>query len=210
MSTASQPRLSADVSRSEVFTARTSRRRCPRAVRQLPLHVPPLPEEALISWPLRLATRLGVSMQALEQEGVGIDSRGGRTHWWRRPHAWVLKRISDATGVKIDRLRQMTLHDWSVHADDEASDRFNERHFAACQPEWRVFHYVACKQCLTADAVWYLRLAWTIDWLAICPKHGRGCPLTSGVVHATAFFVRENTCGKALLSRSRPLCFLNS
>ena len=30
------------------------------------------------------------------------------------------------------------------------------------------------------------------------------------VIHAKAFVVRENTCGKAFLARSRPLCFLNS
>jgi hypothetical protein len=30
------------------------------------------------------------------------------------------------------------------------------------------------------------------------------------VIHAKAFFARRNACGKGFLSRSRPLCFLNS
>src|ERR1700751_2975092 len=99
MSAALPRPLSGVVSRSELFAARPlAPATSSRATRELPLYVEPLPDEPLISWLLRLATRLGISMQALEQQALGIDSQGGRVQWWRRPHAWGLKRISDTTG----------------------------------------------------------------------------------------------------------------
>lgn len=143
-----------------------------RQIRQLPLYADPLPEEALVSWLLRLAARFGISMQTLEQAALGLDCRGFRMQWWRRPHISLLKRIGDATGVRIERLRQMTLHDWHAHEDDEESDRFNERHFSAWRPARRDFRFAACEQCVKAEKIPYIRLIWTIGWVAICPTHG--------------------------------------
>ena len=56
-------------------------RPAPRPARRppLPLYVEPAAEEALISWLLRLATRLGVSFHVLASEAFGIDDRSGHT-----------------------------------------------------------------------------------------------------------------------------------
>jgi hypothetical protein len=139
----------------------------------LPLHVEPAPEEALFSWLLRLATRLGVSLHVLARESFGIDDRSGRTHWWCRPHPWVLARISERTGVGVARLRRMTFEGFEpVYRDDEASARFAGRRYDTIAPQWRAYRFAVCGQCLEADAKPYLRTPWLIGWMALCPHHG--------------------------------------
>jgi len=143
------------------------------ATRQFPLYVDPAPDEALVSWLLRLATRLGISMRALAHEAFVIDDRSGRSQWWRRPHPSLLERISHITGVSTLRLRRMTMETWApVYRDDEASERFSQRCFTTIAPQWRAFRFAVCAQCLKADVTPYLRLSWTIGWLAVCPRHG--------------------------------------
>ncbi len=97
---------------------------------------------------------------------------GGRSQWWRRPHAWILKRISDQTGVTLERLRRMTLASWASYREDETSERFSERVLTSRVPEWRVFHYAACHECFKSDSTPYVRLLWSVGWVAICPHHG--------------------------------------
>lgn len=144
----------------------------PPSTCRLPLYVEPAPDEALLSWLLRLATRLGVSLQVLAREAFGIDE-DARSQWWRRPAPSALERITDRTGISIERLRGMTLATWQpVYRDDEASERFSHRRFTVSAPDWRAFRYVVCHQCLKADATPYLRLSWTIGWMAVCPRHG--------------------------------------
>jgi hypothetical protein len=47
------------------------------------------------------------------------------------------------------------------------------------------------------------------DWL-VCQIRKQNTLSCAIVIHAKAFFVRRNACGKGFLSRSGPLCFLNS
>jgi hypothetical protein len=96
------------------------------AMCQLPLYIEPAPDEALVSWLLRLASRLGVSINVLACEAFGIEREGWRSQWWRRPSPGILKRISDRTGVRVERLRDMTLQSWApVYRDDEENERFS-------------------------------------------------------------------------------------
>jgi hypothetical protein len=144
----------------------------PPAIRELPLYVEPLPGEPLLSWLLRLARRLNLSMHALAHEAFGIDDRGGHTHWWCRPNPWLLKRISDRTGVRIERLRSMTLQKWMpIYREDEDSHRFAGPRFVAISPDYRVRRLAVCAQCLEEDPEPYLRLWWLIGWVAVCPRH---------------------------------------
>src|SRR5258708_38166608 len=77
--------------------------------RPLPFYLEPAHDEALFSWLMRLATRLGVSMHALASCSFGIDDRYGHTRWWGRPHPWLLIRISERPDVGVALLRPMTL-----------------------------------------------------------------------------------------------------
>ena len=138
----------------------------------LPFYIEPAPEEALFSWLLRLSTRLGVSVHALASHSFGVDDRNGATHWWVRPHPWILKRISERTGVSVARLRQMTSTDLEpVYRDDEAAGRFSGRRFDVVPPERRSYRFAICGACVQGDPQPYLRKPWLIGWVAVCPVH---------------------------------------
>lgn len=144
----------------------------PRTRLSLPLYVEPAPQEALLSWLLRLATRLGVSLHALANQSFGVDDRCGHTHWWRRPHPWMLARISELTSVSVARLRQMTFERFEpVYRDDEASARFAGRRYDITPPERSAHRFAVCGPCLEGDAKPYLRTQWLIGWMAVCPQH---------------------------------------
>lgn len=139
----------------------------------LPLYVAPSEDEALFSWMLRLATRLRCSMHALASCTFGIDDRYGHSRWWCRPHPWLLKRISERTGVEVARLRTMTFEGWApIYRDDEDSGRFSGRRYDRPAPDHRTYRFVVCGQCLEGDAKPYLRSSWLIGWMAVCPIHG--------------------------------------
>lgn len=139
----------------------------------LPLHVEPASDEALLSWLLRLATRLGVSLHVLASQTFGINDRSGHTRWWYRSHPWVLARISERTGVSVARLRQMTFERFQlVYRDDEVSARFAGRRYDSRSPEWLACRFAACGPCLEGDAKPYVRTPWLLGWMAVCPHHG--------------------------------------
>lgn len=149
-----------------------ARRPLKTTYRPLPLYVMPLPEESLFSWLHRLATRLQVSFHTLASHSFGTDDRAGKTVWWHRPHPWVLARISQRTGVKIPRLRRMTLEELHpVYRDDEDAARFAGRRYDCRAPDSRAYRLAACGLCLQTDAAPYLRTLWQLGWLAVCPKH---------------------------------------
>lgn len=153
----------------------------------LPLYVAPAEDEALFSWALRLATRLRCSMHALAFCTFGIDDRYGYSRWWYRPHPWLLKRISERSGVDVARLRRMTFEGWEpIYRDDEDSGRFTGRRYDKPAPEHRAYRFAVCGQCLEGDAKPYLRSTWLIGWLAACPIHG------------TQLIERCHACGAAL------------
>jgi hypothetical protein len=139
---------------------------------QLPFYVAPLPDEGLISWLLRLATRLRVPMHTLAYSSFGVDDRCGHSRWWLRPHPWLLARISERTGVPVNRLRTMTLRDYQpVYRDDEAGGRFCGRRFDTVPPDRHLFRFAICGACLDEDDRPYLRRDWLIGWVAVCSRH---------------------------------------
>jgi hypothetical protein len=141
-------------------------------LRQLPLYVEPKDNESLLSWLLRLATRLEVSLHTLVRGAFWIDDRRERSQWWRRPEPQMLRRVADKTGVSLERLRGMTFESWSpVYRDDEASERFSAERFRVEVSRRQGFRYVLCEQCLDADVAPYLRAPWAVGWVAVCPEH---------------------------------------
>lgn len=141
-------------------------------LRQLPLYVEPKENELLLSWLLRLARRLQISLHTLVRAGFWIDDRRERSEWWRRPEPQMLSRIGAKTGISFERLRAMTFGSWSpAYRDDEASDRFSAERFRAEAPRRQGFRYVLCEECLQAHATPYLRTPWAIGWVTVCPEH---------------------------------------
>ena len=138
----------------------------------LPSFVKPLPDEALLSWLLRLATHLDLSMDELAQDGFGVVDYSAHSNWWRRPRLEVLERIHVRTGLEMLSLRRMTLVGWSVYRKDEATERFGQHVYESLAPHRRLQRWAVCRQCLATDPVPYLRQSWMIGWLGVCPIHG--------------------------------------
>lgn len=144
----------------------------PLTLQTFPVCTRPAVDEALLSWLLRLAARLGVSLTTLAQSCFGVDDCSAHSLWWYRPGPSVLKRISQCTGAGIADLRRMTLEKHSpCYRDDEANERFCGRRYQNDPPRWRAFRFVVCEQCLSADAEPHLRVSWLLGWLAVCPIH---------------------------------------
>lgn len=144
----------------------------PLTLQTFPVCTRPAVDEALLSWLLRLATQLGVSLTTLAQSCFGVDDCSAHSLWWYRPGPSVLKRISQCTGVRIADLRRLTLEKHSpCYRDDEANERFCGGRYQNDPPRWRAFRFVVCGQCLSADAEPYLRASWLLGWLAVCPTH---------------------------------------
>ena len=140
---------------------------------QLPIYVEPERDEALRSWALRLATRLGVSLNALARGSFGLDATAADSPWWSRPDPWLLARISARSGVPVDQLRRMTFCKWRPnYRDDEASDRFCGRRFETGPPAARrANRFAVCGECVTEDESPYVRISWLLGWTAFCPRH---------------------------------------
>jgi hypothetical protein len=141
----------------------------------LPFYVQPAPQEALISWFWRLVTHAGVSALALGRGSFGVGPRLGlgAAQWWRHPDPMLLAQISRCTGLNPHALREMTFLDHAPSVrDDEVVDRFNGSRFILRPPKWRSKNrFVVCAPCLQSDQQPYVRLLWTMGWIAVCPQH---------------------------------------
>jgi hypothetical protein len=143
-------------------------------MRCLPIFVTPAADEAMLSWLLRLATRLQVSVHAIARQTFGIDDPRGLSQWWCRPDPGTVARISERTGLTVDQVREMTQHHWQpVYRDDEANIRFSGRRFEANPFGRHLLRLVLCGECLEADKERYLRLSWMLGWFAVCPIHDK-------------------------------------
>jgi hypothetical protein len=143
-----------------------------RSTGVLPRFLPIAGDEAMLSWLLRLATRLRVSVHAVARQSFGIDDSRGLSQWWCRPDRETAVRISERTGLSVPQVLAMTQQHWSpVYRDDEANIRFSGRRFARNPFGRRLPRLVLCGECLKSDAEPYLRLPWMLGWFAVCPYH---------------------------------------
>jgi hypothetical protein len=142
------------------------------AVRPLPVYVEPAADEALISWLSRLATRLDVSLSTLIEHVLNVKIPASQSGWWQRLHPWQFPRMRQITAVSVARLREMTFIDWSAPSHhDDTPDRFSAARYRARACDPLTHHFAVCPQCLAEDAQPYLRLEWTLGWIAVCPQH---------------------------------------
>lgn len=144
----------------------------PQAASSSKRYLPIFSDEAMLSWLLRLATRLRVSVHAIALQALGIDDPRGFSQWWCRPDPQTLVRISERTALSVERVRDMSLLRWSpVYRDDEANIRFSGYRFERNPYGRPLPRLVLCGKCLQADREPYLRLSWMLGWFAVCPYH---------------------------------------
>jgi transposase len=137
---------------------------------QLPVHVRPAADEALVSWFWRLACRLNVSMSRLSCALMGTSVLGDDRPWCRASEA-ALNYIASRTGVDVIQLRAMTFDGMSSSGrDDEVSDRFCGRRFTRSGRRMSLLDRMpVCPACLRNEP--YLRLCWMLGWVSVCSEH---------------------------------------
>lgn len=185
MQLTSSLRPSAVVSRCNLFEAAPLNSAPPARVispSRFPLYVEPITDESLLSWLMRLALRLRISRYTLVSYGLGAEAHAPDSRWWCRPDPMFLELVSRKTGVGCEKLHSLTFQRWSPEVrDDEVPERFSAQRFIMPAPKRPLPCRVAvCPQCCKEDAQPYVRLTWTLGWVAICPRHTailvRRCP----------------------------------
>jgi len=115
----------------------------------------------------------------------GIDI-ANRPEWWRRPELGELTAIANRTGLAVECIQSMTLAGWTQERADERHERFEAVGFQRQQisPATRRPTPI-CGLCLEEAVVPFLRLEWTIGWVAVCPDHR-----TALITHCPACYTR--------------------
>lgn len=84
-----------------------------------PLHPQPYIEETLETYVRRLARCYGASYPQFCLRALGIPITDSRARRFKNPTAELLQRLSDGTGVPIERLEKMTWeHVWAQLLED--------------------------------------------------------------------------------------------
>ncbi len=144
----------------------------PAGLKQLPLHVRPALNEALVSWSWRLASRFAWSLAVLARDGFQL-TEALTPDWWARPKDALLAILELRTGVEFAQLRRMTFLDWApVVLDGTERERVAGRRFDAPPPDRKERVHAVCTECLRGDDAPYLRQAWLFEWTAVCEAHG--------------------------------------
>ena len=137
----------------------------------LPVHVEPNDGEALYSWLVRLGHRLALTPIDTALQAFAIES-WHRPEWWRRPSSAEIAIMARRTGLSTKRIEAMTLTAWAHDRSDERHERFEARGFQRQRAGSAVVRPTPqCGDCLSYDETPFIRLEWTIGWIAVCNKH---------------------------------------
>ena len=138
---------------------------------RLPARVTPLPDEALASWLLRFAGPFGISPVTLLL-GDGEADLARDAEWWRKPDPILVAAIARGTGVSGNRIRSLSFADWPDDGRADAlPERFSQQRYMVERPARQTRRFGVCPDCLAEDEAPYIRRAWTLGWLAACPRH---------------------------------------
>ncbi|MER9586634.1 TniQ family protein [Mesorhizobium sp. M0276] len=144
---------------------------CATAQPQMPVYLPPAPDEALSSWLLRLAAGMGLPPAVLIRNGFGIRPEV-EIWWWRRPTTTQIERVSKRTAVAVEMLVGLTFRGWATARNDEIDERFAPHRFNRNSIQPRGMRPIAiCPSCLAEDETPYIRKEWMIGWTSMCLRH---------------------------------------
>ena len=156
----------------------------------LPVHPPPLEDELLSSWMVRLARanaqKLHTFTRLLYPSQPRTVIREGYTRTHRSTSVWardidrtakpdLLERLSQRTPLSLERLRATTLGAYEGF--------LFERHIVSSgagpwimplgirSTKHRGYGLQCCPQCLAADREPYFRRAWRLAFVTVCPTH---------------------------------------
>ena len=161
----------------------------------LPVHVEPNDGEALYSWLVRLGHRLGLRPIDAALQAFGIES-WHRPEWWRRPSSAEIAIMARRTGLSTERIEALTLTAWAHDRSDERHERFGARGFQRQRARSATVRPTPqCSACLSCDETPFIRLEWTIGWVAVCRKHlthlTANCPACGAVLSLPGLSLRR-------------------
>ncbi|MCR6480418.1 TniQ family protein [Variovorax sp. ZS18.2.2] len=147
--------------------------------RVLPVRFPPLPDELLSSWFVRLAHANGEKSHSLGFRifrGECNFLRGGDQKLDRGHDVQALTLLAQATKTSLQRVKASTLGAYAGYLWDEISTRGVRRWVMPVLDRGgeRTRHGLqACAECLRDDAAPYFRRSWRLALQVACPFHGR-------------------------------------
>ena len=168
-----------------------------RPLGRLPLHLRPLPHEALSSWVDRLAGAYGLERHRFLRSAFGADptSDGGELDVGGSPG--LAAALAERTGVPAERVRAMALAGYAPELTGAAepspglfeayAGRFGwfvpparavaRTELSELWAPWLAEDLLGptprcCPRCLLAGPCPYVRLHWRLAWMASCPLHG--------------------------------------
>lgn len=177
---------------------------------RLPLHLRPLPHEALSSWVDRLAACYRLHRREFLRLALGADPApsGGELDAANLPD--LADALAERTGVPPGRIRGMTLAGYvpaliatsgpqpglfTAYAGQFGWFMSSQRR-SVPRPDppgpwlpWRAADLVSpharcCPRCLWVDVIPYVRLHWRLAWVASCPRHGEALvPVAMPLTH---------------------------
>lgn len=144
--------------------------------RRLLVHPPPLPDELLTHWFLRLAHENGFKAQGLADYAFGYPSPFWARDYDRQASPEVVGRLAELTGRDPADITALTLFGSSgaIHPDQS-----REYHFVPWVLPLGVYHRKRrrfgtqfCPLCLFEDPEPYFRRTWRLAFATVCDRHG--------------------------------------
>lgn len=142
---------------------------------RLPVHPPPLPDELLTHWFLRLAHANGRKAQGLADDAFGHPSTFWARDQDRYPSPGVVERLAELTGRDPTEIEALTLarHEGLNRTDEGRVHRIPWiLPLGVYHRTRRNFGMQFCPLCLFEDAIPYFRRRWRLAFSTICDRHG--------------------------------------
>lgn len=143
--------------------------------RILPVRCPPLPDELLSSWFVRLAHANGEKVQSLAFKMFGRQFQfvgGGDPDRARNHH--VIATLAHAAGVPEQAVWEATLASYAGFLWDEIGTHGARRWIMPLvdrRSRRNAYGLQACPCCLRDDPIPYFRRAWRLTFQVVCPFH---------------------------------------
>ncbi len=139
-----------------------------------PIHFKPLPDELLSSWLVRLAHAHGLKIQTFCTLIFSSKLQLWNRDIDRLAPNWLLKELSDRTGVAYKDLFQTTLRSYEGWLYPKIRTSSTLQWITALKLHHRKFEGFGiqfCPQCLKEDIEPYFRKRWRVAFNTVCTKH---------------------------------------
>jgi len=151
----------------------------------LPIRIPPMPDEILTSWIIRIALANGTDPLGIGY-GIWEEWRGWTRDIDRHLPETYRKRLAFLTGLEADRIHRMTLEPFIARLYPEGALPKQGRWLGVVplgtRNRTRINGLHFCPECLGEETA-YARRSWRASWVSACPRHKRQLALSCPQCH---------------------------